>query len=102
MIRRWPDLSWLASAAASLPSLDLWLFGSALRRPDPRDLDVLAVYGDRESVVQLRCKHAWEECSPPIDLIAMTFREVVEYDFLAVTGAIRLQAPSACRGPGPS
>lgn len=87
---RWPQLQALADAAEDLTGLQVWVFGSALRRDDPKDLDVLLVYEDRQSVVALRAMQLWGEFSPPCDIIAMTPRELEEYDFVATTQAVRL------------
>jgi hypothetical protein len=78
---RWPQLQALADAAEDLTGLQVWVFGSALRRDDPGDLDVLLVYEDRQSVVALRAMQLWGEFSPPCDIIAMTPRELEGYDF---------------------
>ncbi len=89
-LSRWPDLEHLLKAARSMPFLQVWLFGSALRSEDPADLDVLVVYEDRSSVLALRKMQPWEDSCPPCHLIAMTLLEVTEYDFIATTGAVRL------------
>jgi hypothetical protein len=80
----------LLKAARSLPLLQVWLFGSALRSQNPADLDVLLVYVDRPSVLALRNMHPWDSFCPPCHLIAMTPLELTEYDFIATTGAVRL------------
>lgn len=87
---QWPHLALLLDVASGLAPLEVWLFGSALRSEDPADLDVLLVYQNRRSVVALRDTYPWEDCLPPFHLIAMTPREVVEYDFIATTNALRL------------
>ena len=53
-LNRWPRLNLLMEAAHGLPSLQLWLFGPALRSERPAHLDVLLVYEDRSAVVALR------------------------------------------------
>ena len=70
--------------------MQVWVFGSALWRDDPGDLDVLLVYEDRQSVVALRDVNHWDEFSPPCHIIAMTPRELEEYDFISTTQAIRI------------
>jgi predicted nucleotidyltransferase len=89
-LTRWPHLKRLTEAARSLPSLEVWLFGSALRSECPADLDILLIYEDRSAVVALRKMNRWEDMCPPFHLIAMTPREVDEYDFIRHTGAVRL------------
>jgi hypothetical protein len=53
-------------------------------------LDVLLVYNDRALVRALRSTQCWDESNPPCHIIAMTALEVIEYDFLASTHAVRL------------
>ncbi|MGY9066813.1 hypothetical protein [Streptomyces sp. CAS3] len=89
-LSRWPHLNLLTEAARALPSLEVWLFGSALRSECPADLDILLIYDDRSAVVALRKMNHWEDMCPPFHLIAMTPREVDEYDFIRLTGAVRL------------
>ncbi len=89
-LSRWPHLELLLEAARSLPSLQVWLFGSAFGSEDPADLDILLVYEAHSSVVELRTMQPWEDFCPPCHLIAMTPLEVTEYDFIATTEAVRL------------
>ncbi|MFD9188177.1 hypothetical protein ACFWCA_08145 [Streptomyces phaeochromogenes] len=89
-LNRWPHLKLLVEVARSLPPLQLWLFGSALRCEHPADLDVLLVYQDHSTVMALRRMNRWEDMCPPFHLIAMTPREIDEYDFIRRTGAVRL------------
>ncbi|MEV0372554.1 nucleotidyltransferase domain-containing protein [Streptomyces sp. NPDC050636] len=86
----WPHLRLLLEAASSLQPLQVWLFGSALRSEHPADLDVLLVYEDRSAVVALRKMEPWEDFQPPFHIIAMTPREVDEYEFIKSTRAVRL------------
>lgn len=87
---RWPQLGAVIACAQNLGGLEVWLFGSALRRPDPEDLDILLVYDDRERVVALRTAEPWKHFSPPCHFIAMTRTELNEYDFVATTQATRI------------
>lgn len=89
-LNRWPHLTSLLEAAKDLQSLEVWLFGSALRSDSPADLDVLLVYEDRSAVVALRSVNCWEEHHPPFHIIAMTPQEVDEYAFIKTTRAVRL------------
>ncbi|MFC4859202.1 hypothetical protein [Actinophytocola glycyrrhizae] len=89
-LNRWPHLELLLETARRLPSLQVWLFGSAARSKTPADLDILLVYEDRSSVVALRAMQPWEDFCPPCHLIAMTPLEVAEYDFIVTTEATRL------------
>ena len=84
------QLQTLITQAQALGGLEVWLFGSALKRADPQDLDVLLVYGDRNLVVALRSAKPWNRFCPPVSLIAMTRTELEEYNFVAVTGAVRI------------
>ena len=89
-VKNWPQLSLLVRLAGSMPTLEVWLFGSALRHDSPADIDILLVYSERESVLTLRSIRRWEEFEPPCHIIAMTPGEVEEYAFVARTGALRL------------
>jgi hypothetical protein len=77
-------------AAERLPFLQVWLFGSALWSAEPSDLDVLLVYEERSSVRAIREIQRWDDCWPPFHIIAMTPLEATEYDFIAITHAVRL------------
>ncbi|CAM5507644.1 hypothetical protein [Streptomyces canus] len=54
--------------ARALPSLEVWLFGSALRSERPADLDILLIYEDRSAVVALHRMNRWEDLRPPFHL----------------------------------
>lgn len=86
----WPHLRQLYEAASEYPSLQVWLFGSALHSESPRDLDVLILYRLRQDILLLRSLHWWSEFDPPIEIIAMTPEEERYYNFINNTGAIRL------------
>jgi predicted nucleotidyltransferase len=85
----WPHFDSLCQLAERCVDLEVWAFGSALRRHDPHDLDVLLVYDDRASVIAVRDARRWSEMSPPCHIIAMTRTEEREYKFIYSTGAIR-------------
>jgi len=68
----------------------MWLFGSALNRRSPADLDVLLVYRDPADIAAIRAARPWADEIPPVDIIAMTAREERDYSFIRVTGAVRL------------
>jgi hypothetical protein len=87
---QWPQLDAVVSHAHALEGLEVWLFGSAINRADPDDIDVLLVYDDREKVLALRGAEPWDEFCPPCSFIAMTRNELKEYDFIATTGAVRV------------
>lgn len=89
-LNRFPHLKLLIEAAHSLPSIQVWLFGSSLRSKDPTDIDVLLVYEEHSTVMTLRRINSWEDFDPPFHFIAMTQREVDEYAFIEKTGAVRL------------
>lgn len=89
-VSRWRQLQRLTQAASEEPSLQVWLFGSALHSDEPSDLDVLLIYEDRQTVVAVRSRECWADCSPPVHIIAMTPREEREYDFVVSTRARRL------------
>lgn len=90
LIDRWPDLQRLVELAEEAGAIQVWLFGSALRSPSPRDLDVLVVYLDENVPRTLRSSTFLELLSPPIDLISMTPDEVDELNFLVTVPATRL------------
>jgi predicted nucleotidyltransferase len=89
LIAPWPDLRRFLDLARQRP-VEVWLFGSALRRDHPTDLDLLVIYQNREDVVTLRGADWWQECAPPLDIIAMTPGEERELAFIAGTHAVRL------------
>lgn len=85
----WPDLRRFLDLARQRP-VEVWLFGSVLRSDHPADLDVLVVYRNRADVVALRAADWWQECEPPLDIIAMTRAEEQHLAFVAGTRAVRL------------
>lgn len=87
---RWPQLNLICAEASRCGHLEVWLFGSALQSVRPNDLDVLVLYEDRADVRALRQANVWDECEPPVHLIAMTAAEERYYDFVACTEARRL------------
>lgn len=87
---RWPQLDQICNEASRFDHLEVWLFGSALRSDRPNDIDVLVLYQDRADVRVLRQADVWDECEPPVHLIAMTAAEERHYDFVACTEARRL------------
>lgn len=87
---RWPQVEALCQAAERFADLEVWAFGSALRRDDPRDLDILLIYDDRASVLAVRAAGTWDAVDPPCDVIAMTRTEEQEYGFIDSTSAVRL------------
>jgi predicted nucleotidyltransferase len=91
---RWPTLDELCRYAERFPGLEVWAFGSMLRSDRPHDLDVLIVYNDRADVVALRDMGLWEVTVPMVDIIAMTPDEEYHYQFIEVTGALRLHPPT--------
>jgi hypothetical protein len=91
---RWPTLNELCQCAAKLARLEVWAFGSMLWSDQPHDLDVLIIYNDRANVVALRDMGLWEVTVPTMDIIAMTPDEEYHYQFIKVTGALRLHPPA--------
>jgi predicted nucleotidyltransferase len=89
----WPVLEELCRCAANFDDLEVWAFGSAIRSDSPNDLDILIIYSERAEVVALRRTSLWEVMVPPVEIIAMTRDEEREYDFIAITRAIRLHPP---------
>lgn len=90
LINRWPDLKHLVLLADQVGVNQVWLFGSAVRSPTPRDIDILVVYVDENVPRTLRSLMFLELLDPPIDLIAMTLDEVEELNFLETVPATRL------------
>jgi hypothetical protein len=93
--RRWPILNELCACAEHFPDLQIWVFGSMLCTPHPRDLDVLILYRDPKHVTDLYAMRLWEATLPLLDFIAMTPDENRDYNFIEVTGARRLHPPRA-------
>ncbi|WP_315105398.1 hypothetical protein [uncultured Microbacterium sp.] len=91
-LARWATLLRLHDAATNIGGLEVWLFGSALRVEDPRDIDVLIIYTDAGALRRLVATEYWELNTPPIDLIAMMPDEVAELQFLNVTLAERVSS----------
>lgn len=91
---RWPILDELCRCAARIPGLEVWAFGSMLRSDTPSDLDILIVYNERIDVDALRDMGLWELAIPAVDILAMTPDEEHHYQFITVTGALRLHPPA--------
>ena len=89
-LSRWPQLAALYRAAKTRPTVQMWLFGSALTSRSPADLDVLLVYHDLADIVVIRRMHSWWDTTPPIHIIAMTVQEESDYSFIRDTGARRI------------
>lgn len=87
---RWPILDELCMCAEKFPGLEVWAFGSMLQSDRPHDLDVLIIYNHRADLVALRDMGLWEVTAPPVEIIAMTPDEEHHYQFIKVTGALRL------------
>jgi hypothetical protein len=87
---RWSILDELCRCAERQGGLEVWGFGSMLRVERPQDLDVLLLYGDRADIIALRGMGLWEVAIPGIDIIAMTMEEESHYQFIELTGAVRL------------
>jgi len=88
-LRLWPHLIDFVTAARSL-GLRVWLFGSALTNSTPNDLDVLVMYSDRHTVLELRAQRRWSDLDPPLDIIAMTTDEERHYRFIAGCSAVEI------------
>ncbi|WP_203816604.1 hypothetical protein [Paractinoplanes ferrugineus] len=90
MIDRWPHLRALHRQLSKYPSVEAWIFGSALVSPIPKDIDVLLMYSNRDDIKALREADYWGDYVPPIHIIAMTHSEEMHYRFKTVTRAVRL------------
>jgi predicted nucleotidyltransferase len=90
---RWLVLDELCRCAARIGGLEVWAFGSMLRSDAPSDLDILIIYNERTDVDALRDMSLWEVTVPVVDIIAMTPDEEDHYQFIKVTGALRLHLP---------
>ncbi len=86
----WPHLTDFVACAFRL-ELRVWLFGSALTNRSPRDLDLLVIYAERDTVLALRSQHWWADFDPPLDIIAMTDDEERHYQFIELCGAVELR-----------
>jgi len=60
----------------------------------PHDLDVPIAYNDRADLLALRDMGLWEVTAPTVDIIAMMPDEEYHYQFIEVTGALRLRPPA--------
>lgn len=72
------------------PTESVWLFGSALRRGNPRDIDILIMYEDPMALAQLKSAVRREFPGPPCDIIALTPQEEAFYDFRHGVNAVQL------------
>jgi predicted nucleotidyltransferase len=72
--------------------IELWCFGSATRGTGANDLDLLAIYEERDGVVRLRSEleQIQDPTSPKFDLICMRPSEEQFYAFISSTGAVRI------------
>lgn len=86
----WPQLGDLRRVVETRPGVQMWLFGSALTKHTPADLDVLLVYLDLADIEAIRAAHAWEQESPPVNIIAMTAQEETDYAFICGVDARRI------------
>ncbi|RKT78674.1 hypothetical protein DFJ68_2123 [Terracoccus luteus] len=66
------------------------MFGSVLTSLTPADLDVLLLYQDPADIKAIRSVRAWDDESPPINIIAMTPQEESDYAFIRGTRAQRM------------
>ncbi|WP_149444929.1 nucleotidyltransferase domain-containing protein [Mycolicibacterium sp. P9-22] len=78
--------------AAEYPGIEIWAFGSMMRSEEPNDLDILILYNNHDDVTALRSAELWEVALPPVEIIAMTASEQMHYDFISLTGAVRLHS----------
>ncbi|WP_270264401.1 nucleotidyltransferase domain-containing protein [Kocuria marina] len=83
-------LTQLREVTRDHPAASVWLFGSALREDDPRDIDVLIMYEDRASVAELKAAVHRAFSGLPCDIMALTADEESFYDFRRTVGAVRL------------
>jgi hypothetical protein len=87
-----------ATAWGDLPPLDdvrLYLFGSAMRRPNPMDLDLLLVYDESRirprAAICLRdelVRFVEEEFRLPVDVVVLSGWESLQTRFIEAEGAI--------------
>jgi len=96
------DLAGFSAAADQPPTCDVWLFGSALYRGRPPDLDVLIVYQDGSVADALAFRsrlaaRGREADWPPFDFVTLSVAEEESVKFAIAEGAERVghQAPSA-------
>ena len=90
-LERWPVCRALRCYARHRPAVQFWLFGSVLRVPMPTDLDILAIYTDRQDLVPVKAiVRFFNHRLPPVHLTAMTGDEEREYRFIETVGAQRL------------
>lgn len=77
--------------------IHLFLFGSALNKDFPRDLDILMVYSSTnvsiQTVIDLKnqlLQYFKKKCHIPIDLLLLSLEEVEEIDFIEKESAYKL------------
>jgi predicted nucleotidyltransferase len=92
-----------AEDASTLGGLDLYLFGSAARNFEgARDVDILAIYDNSETVRAFRRLIEERSSFPPFHLVALTPREEEFYRFIRGVGAVcflRSRNPRRCYLP---
>lgn len=69
-------------------ALDVYVFGSALTRTDPADLDLLVVYEDASDLSEFMSELYARGGPLPLDVTAMTPSELAGSNFLARSRAI--------------
>ncbi|RRQ79349.1 hypothetical protein CQW39_09340 [Streptomyces griseofuscus] len=89
----------LACCSVRFPDVELYVFGSAVRRGDhqPGDVDILLLYkGEDLALAHDLCKSIRELLTyPPIDVLALSQDEERETDFIRTVDAKRFWPPGA-------
>jgi len=88
----WPVLLEVSRIVKKIGGIEIWCFGSVIRGACANDIDLLAIYEERQRVVLLRLELEEINVSmaPRFDLICMRPAEERFYGFIALTGAVRI------------
>lgn len=78
----------IGAAIDAQEGIDAYLFGSALTRADPADIDLLIVYPDRHKLHRFLDELERFAGPLPIDVTAMTAGEVADSGFIERSKAV--------------
>ncbi|MCA2323119.1 hypothetical protein JF732_25720 [Mycobacterium intracellulare] len=84
-------LSRISSILDQHQGIEVYVFGSALTREDPADLDVLVIYQDRDELRRFLDDVDCRSGAIPIDVTAMTSGELASSGFLVRSKAVKIR-----------
>ncbi|ORA62934.1 nucleotidyltransferase domain-containing protein [Mycobacteroides franklinii] len=84
-------LSRIISILDQHQGVEVYVFGSALTREDPADLDILVIYQDREGLRRFLDHADRQSGALPIDVTAMTSGELAGSGFLVRSKAVKIR-----------